>query len=257
MCELFGVSTSGKVSVSDYLKEFFSHSKKHNNGWGIALFYGNNVSLEKEPLKAYKSLYLKERLKNLDDVYDMIAHIRLATRGDDEYVNTHPFVKRDNFGRLWTFAHNGTIFNYSVLDDYFKKQEGKTDSERIILYFIDKINERQSKLKRALKANERFAILDEIVTDMSRGNKINFLLYDGEILYVHCNYANTLNYLKKDKSVIFSTVPLSGEEWQLVPFTTLLAYKKGRLIKTGTNHGNEYKDNESDARLLYMDYSCL
>jgi glutamine amidotransferase len=144
-----------------------------------------------------------------------------------------------------------------VLDTYFKKQEGKTDSERIILYFIDKINERQSKLKRALKASERFAILDEIVTDMSKGNKINFLLYDGEIMYVHCNYANTLHYLKKDKSIIFSTVPLSGEDWQLVPFTTLLAYKKGRLIKTGTNHGNEYKDNESDARLLYMDYSCL
>jgi hypothetical protein len=42
-----------------------------------------------------------------------------------------------------------------------------------------------------------------------------------------------------------------------VPFTTLLAYKNGRLIKSGTNHGNEYKDNESDAKLLYVDYSCL
>ena len=50
MCELFGVSSSEKVEPREMLKEFFSHSVIHPNGWGMAMFYGNAVSLEKEPI---------------------------------------------------------------------------------------------------------------------------------------------------------------------------------------------------------------
>lgn len=81
MCELFGVSSAQKIEVTDLLKEFFSHSVKHANGWGMATFYGNAVSLEKEPIQAIKSAYLKERLQQNIQVQNMIAHIRLATRG--------------------------------------------------------------------------------------------------------------------------------------------------------------------------------
>lgn len=81
MCELFGVSSAQKIEVTDLLKEFFSHSVKHPNGRVMATFYGNAVSLEKEPIQAIKSAYLKERLQQNIQVQNMIAHIRLATRG--------------------------------------------------------------------------------------------------------------------------------------------------------------------------------
>lgn len=257
MCELFGVSSGGKVAVRGYLEEFFSHSVRHPNGWGIALFYGNSVSLEKEPVQASKSRYLRERLRSLPEQADMIAHIRFATRGADEYENSHPFVRRDNFNNVWTFAHNGTIFNYPPVDKYFGEQEGQTDSERVLYYVIDQINERQSRLNRPLDFEERFRLLDGIVCDMSAGNKLNLLLYDGGTLYVHCNYANTLYCLQKEGAAFFSTVPLSKEDWQPVPFTTLLAYREGKRVMTGTNHGNQYLDNENDAKMLFIDYSSL
>lgn len=76
----------------------------------MAFFYGNAVSLEKQPEATYKSIYLKQRLRVNIEVDKMIAHIRLATRGSMEYENTHPFVQRDNSDRSWTLAHNGTIF---------------------------------------------------------------------------------------------------------------------------------------------------
>ena len=60
MCELFGVSSRKRVVVNDLLKEFFTHSVRHANGWGMAIFYENAVSLEKEPVQAIKSTYLKE-----------------------------------------------------------------------------------------------------------------------------------------------------------------------------------------------------
>lgn len=257
MCELFGITSRKKISVSGYLNEFFSHSNEHPNGWGIALFYGGSVSLEKEPIRADKSRYLKERLRGISETSDCIAHIRLATRGADDYENTHPFVKRDGSGRAWTFAHNGTVFCGSILDKYFHRQEGQTDSERILCYIIDRVNGMQETLGRPLNERERFDLLEQITDELSLGNKLNFLLYDGEILYVHCNYAESLYILQENGSAIFATTPLSKEDWRPVTFTALLAYSAGTLLRTGRIHGHEYHDNEKDMEMLYLDYSSL
>lgn len=257
MCELFGVSAKGKIQVNSLLKEFFSHSVRHPHGWGLAVFYENAVSLEKEPVQASESAYLKERLRHKIEVRTMIAHIRMATKGTPEYENCHPFVKRDNFDRTWTLAHNGTIFQYPVLDPYVYTQEGRTDSERIFCYFIDKINERQEELGRPLDQAERFELLDGLICEMSKGNKLNLLIYDGELMYVHCNYADTLYVCQIGEAALFATVPLDHNRWKPLPFTTLCAYEKGRKKFEGTNHGNEYKDNEENTRLLFLDFSEL
>lgn len=257
MCELFGVSSERKVQVNSLLKEFFSHSQKHPHGWGLAVFYENSVSLEKEPVQALASSYLKERLHHKIEVREMIAHIRLATRGTLEYENSHPFVKRDHSGRTWTLAHNGTIFDYAPLDPYLYEQEGKTDSERILYYLVDRMNEKQEELGRALEKRERFALIDSLVCDMAKGNKINLLIYDGELMYIHCNYANTLYIRQADGTAMFATVPLDRNVWKPAPFTTLCAYEKGRRVFRGTDHGNEYIDNETDTKFLFMDYSNL
>ena len=55
MCELFGLSSAEKIQLNDLLKEFFSHGMEHPHGWGMAFFYGNAVSLEKQPETACKS----------------------------------------------------------------------------------------------------------------------------------------------------------------------------------------------------------
>ena len=44
--------------------------------------------------------------------------------------------------------------------------------------------------------------------------------------------------LRKDEAVIFSTQPLDGDNWKLVPFTRMLAYRDGELIRQGEPHGN-------------------
>ena len=257
MCELFGVSSSRRIEVNDLLKEFFSHSVRHPNGWGMAVFYENAVSLEKEPVQADKSAYLKERLQHKISVRTMIAHIRLATRGVMEYANCHPFVLRDNGGRCWTLAHNGTIFDYPRHDPYLHRQEGGTDSERILCFLVDQINQQQLALGRALTKAERFALLDELVGDMAGGNKLNLLVYDGELLYVHTNYANSLYYSQREDALLFATTPLDRSSWSAHPFTALCAYQDGRRLFQGTDHGHEYRDNEKDMQMIYVDYAVL
>ena len=70
------------------------------------------------------------------------------------------------------------------------------------------------------------------------------------MLYVHTNYKNSLYELKKEKQVLFSTVPLGKEAWQPVTFTTLLAYQEGKKLFIGTNHGEEYKNDTQNIQSL-------
>lgn len=257
MCELFGINAENVFQINDYLKEFFSHSNAHPHGWGLACMEGREVQIEKEPAQASKSNYLKERLSVPVEVKNAFAHIRYATIGNVEYKNCHPYTKKDRNGRNWTLVHNGTIFHYQPLDRYVRLQNGDTDSERILLYLVDLINQEERRLKRSMEAEERFRLLDAVIADMAKENKLNLLLYDGELYYVHTNYANSLYELEKENRVLFSTVPLGGEAWNPVRFTTLLAYQKGQLLFEGTNHGNEYKDSEENMRFLYRIFSDL
>lgn len=257
MCELFGISAKKEIQINELLKEFYSHSEEHPHGWGLACMDGDDVFIEKEPIKASASMYLKRRLTDAIKVKTAFGHIRYATIGNIEYRNCHPLTAKDKSGRRWTLIHNGTIFDYEILNAFAKVQKGDTDSERVLLYIISKINEALDSKGAELTEEERFAVLDKIVCDMAKGNKLNLLIYDGEITYVHSNYAGFLHYLQKEDYVLFSTKPLGRETWNSVPFTTLLAYKEEKLILTGTNHGNEYITKEADTKYLFQIFSGL
>lgn len=258
MCELFGISGKTPVPVNAYLKELASHSREHPNGWGMAVFYRDAVNLEKEPIMAIQSNYLQERLRHPFEAQNMFAHIRLATKGGAAYENTHPFVKRDASGRAWTLIHNGTIFDCYSLDPYVHRQKGSTDSERILLYIIDRINARMIESGGDLCSKERFEVLDQILCEITRpNNKVNLLVYDSELTYVHTNMRETLYYQKLENSTMFATVPLCGGRWKPLPFTRLLAWKEGRLVFTGRDHGNEYIYDPEDMKYLYLDHACL
>ena len=257
MCELFGVSSAKRVRVNDLLREFFSHSEKHPNGWGLATFHGGAASIEKEPIQASRSVYLKERLSHRMDVDTLLAHIRLATIGNMEYVNSHPFVKQDTSGRRWTLVHNGTIFDYPALSPYQYQQKGGTDSERVLLYLVDQIDQKQAAMGRVMNALERFEFLDPLIADMARGNKLNLIIYDGESMYVHTNYANSLYVREDGETAMFCTVPLKLGRWMPVPFTSLCVYQKGKRVFQGQPHGHEYVVNESDMQFLFSAFANL
>lgn len=99
----------------------------------------------------------------------MIAHIRLATRGTIGYENTHPFVMGDISGRRWTLAHNGTIFEGSCLSSLSHRQQGQTDSERILSYTIGRVNEKLEQ-KKELSADVRpYELSEQSVLLQERG----------------------------------------------------------------------------------------
>ena len=256
MCKLFGYSAKTEYDINEYLKTFYQYSTQHPNGWGLACMDSNGVVIEKEPIQATKSNYLKERLTNPVVAKNVFAHIRFATVGNEEYANCHPFSLRDNRGRQWVLIHNGTIFDFRPLKKYIKTQSGTTDSERILLYIVDIINrtERDGKI---LSDRERFEILDCLIGNMAKGNKLNLMIYDGTMMYIHSNYKDSMYYLEKKGAMLFSTSPLTEERWKKVPFTRLLAYQNGIMKFTGKNHGNEYFESEEKLKFIFQNYSEL
>lgn len=257
MCEIFGVSAPQKIQLNSLLRTFFSHADRHPHGWGIARFEENKVCVEKQAVKANKSIRLQSYLEQAIVTDTMMAHIRLATKGNMEYDNCHPFVRQDDSGRSWTLVHNGTIFESPVLNPFFYVQEGQTDSERILYYIIEQVNRRQEELGRSLSGEERFRVVDEVICEIAEENKLNLLIYDEEYFYVHSNLQDSLYWSERGGGVIFSTVPLDEGKWKPLPLNTLLAYQYGSLIHRGTNHGCQYVEDPEKMRLLFLDFSAL
>ena len=257
MCEIFGVSSLNDFTANDYLRTFYSHSDFHPHGWGLACISRNGALVEKESVRASESHYLRERLSQPISSKILLAHIRYATIGNVEYKNCHPFTGKDSTGRRWTLIHNGTIFDFAPLNPYVRKQKGDTDSERIFLYLTDRLNEEQHRTGARLHFEERFALFDKIVGEMAKGNKLNLLFSDGKYLYAHTNCRGTLHYLSKNGVTVIATRPLSDEDWQPLPFTQLLAFNKGKLIRAGTVHNHEYFESEEAMKLIYQIFANL
>ncbi len=257
MCELFGISSAKKYHSNKYLKAFFSHSVRHPHGWGLACVSGCCHHTEKESVQACRSNYLKERLSQPICAQIVLAHIRYATIGNVEYRNCHPFTGKDNSGSCWTMIHNGTIFDYPPINSYIRRQCGDTDSERVFLYFLDRISEAQKQKGAKLSFDEKFDLFDEIVADMSKGNKLNLMLTDGRYIFTHSNCRNTLYYHEENGAAVISTTPLNNDEWKLVPFLRASAFHNGKLVRTGTLHENEYIENEEAMKMLYSIFANL
>ena len=254
MCEMLGMSANRRREMNAVLREFFSHAERHPHGWGLARFGdGHAPSIEKEPVKATESELLGGILGERIEERALLAQ----TVGTMEYANCHPFSGADDSGRVWTLVHNGTIFSGAVLNDYIGLQFGETDSERILLHLIARVNRAQSSRGRSLTGAERFDILSSAIAALAKGSKLNLLVHDGEFLYAHTNFRDSLHYLEEDGAVTFSTCPLSDGDWKPVPFTRLVAVKDGEFVREGTPHRNEYIYNPDDYRLVYMNFARL
>ncbi|MDD6485009.1 MAG: class II glutamine amidotransferase [Clostridiales bacterium] len=240
MCELFGISARTPVDVREYLKTFFSHSPLHPHGWGLMRQSSKKTDIIKEPVCASCSAILDDVIESTLPQTALLAHIRLATVGAAKYTNCHPYTGFDASGRHWTLIHNGTIYSGMQLSKYLSEQSGDTDSERIFLYLLDEINKTIILNNAPLSEKQRCSIINKLAVTLSPRNKLNFMIYDGEVLYVHKNMKNTLVYKELNDGVVFSTQPLDSEGWLQLPMTRLLAFKNGAMIFKGKDHKNEF-----------------
>lgn len=257
MCELFGLCSDHRVDINPFLKTFFSHAENHPHGWGIADIDASNVRIIKEPENASRSELVRMMLEEPVIAATYLAHIRYATIGHVEYVNCHPFFASTRNGRRFTLIHNGTIFHSDQMNRFVNKQKGDTDSERVLLYFAEEVNNGEREVRRELTFDERFDLYGRIIKEITPRNKLNLIFYDGDAMYAHSNYKDSLYYLENDGTTVISTQPLTDDRWMKMPLNRLIAFRNGRMVAEGPRHKNEYIVNNEDMKYLYGEYSCL
>lgn len=242
MCELFGFTGSVSRDLTEELRVFFSHGPQNPNGWGIAQYDEDLFRLEVEAKPSHESPHLQGLLQRPVKSRLLLAHIRRASVGDVRPENCHPFYGQDASGRGWMLMHNGTVFSGLSERDYLGRVSGTTDSERLFCCLLDRQNTAIAAKGAPLTAEERCRVAEGLIAEISCRNKMNLILTDGELLYVHMNMRDTLHVLHSPEGALFSTRPLSDDgAWECVPLTQLLAYRDGKLIWAGTKHDNEYR----------------
>ena len=245
MCEIFAISSKKRVEAQPLLREFFSDSVEHPHGWGLAWRDMGSFRLYKEPVTAVESAYL-DYLLGLDiKPHLLIAHIRNATRGIVSYANCHPFLLADATGREWVFSHNGTILDEEALGPK-RPAEGDTDSEQIALALVERIDAAAS-----ASFDERFAVLERAMAELSPNNKLNLVFSDGETLYLHTNTIQPTLYARREEG----SRPI-GDSWEELERCTLFAFRDGELIAQGEPHGADF-DNDLYMRIIAQEREAL
>jgi predicted glutamine amidotransferase len=137
MCRLFGLHAGKNVVTAtfwllDAPDNLAKQSKKNPDGTGVGVFDGQgHPQLHKQPIAAWHDADFATEAHDLTGT-TFIAHVRYATTGSHDVVNTHPFLQD---GRI--FAHNGVVEGLDALDARLRDVGtadlvlGQTDSERV------------------------------------------------------------------------------------------------------------------------------
>ncbi|MCD7741568.1 MAG: class II glutamine amidotransferase [Ruminococcus sp.] len=238
MCELLGASLKEYTDLREYMKTFFSHSPQHPHGWGMMRFANGKREIIKEAVCASQSSILDDVIAGTLPQKNFLAHIRLATVGSTKYENCHPFTGTDFSGRNWTLIHNGTIYSSGKLIKYMQNQTGNTDSERIFMFMLDLLND-EIRQHGALTLEQRFQIINCLTQELSKRNKLNLMIFDGDVLYVHKNMADTLTIKEDANGVVLSTQALD-DTFTDFPICRLRAYCEGTLVMESPQQTTEF-----------------
>lgn len=267
MCELLGMSSNHKTTINlslTTLAERGENPHLHGDGWGVAFYEGNDVRLIKDFGEAKGSRWVEFIKQQEIRSTDVIAHIRRSTVGEVSYKNTHPFI-RELYGRMHTFAHNGTFHNIRSVPEYQTrrfKAVGTTDSEHAFCYLLDRMYEvwHGSDLMPSLE--KRMEVVVNFAKEMRLLGPSNFLYSDGVTLFAHGHQRHDpltdklvwpgLHYIQVDcgpgktgfdlssKSAIamkgsenfltlFASVPLNKGEWLPIQEGEVIAVTKGEM----------------------------
>jgi len=141
MCRLFAFRSVVPSQVHRSLvgaeNALLHQSTLHPDGWGVAYYHGGCPHVIKSVTSAIDDRIFK-RVSGIVASETVVAHLRRATAGELDILNTHPF----QFGK-WIFVHNGNIKDFQkvrskligeILPEFQRYILGTTDSE--VFFFL-------------------------------------------------------------------------------------------------------------------------
>lgn len=156
MCRLFGMSagsarTRATFWLIDARDSLSTQSHRDPDGTGLGWFDADGAPcISKQPIAAYDDPEFGRAAREVCS-RTFLAHVRFATTGAHDLLNTHPF---EQDGRL--FAHNGVVEDLPVLEthlgDDMRLVKGDTDSERLFALITREIAARDGDVGAGIEA---------------------------------------------------------------------------------------------------------
>ncbi len=228
MCRMaLAVGTSNPAQITQELirlaqdkgKRHEHHEKhpygtfQHPHGWGWATVSDRGLIIGKSILPVFSDTRTHTTMPTQEQHIRAFAiHARRASIGRLNVLNTHPFWRNAGTDFVALF-HNGTIHEEI---QYQQKQYGETDSERVLLGIVDRIQQRQPIENALLSIAKPF-----IDTESS----LNLIVLSSTHAHVVSSYSTNPNYLqmcigKNQDSVVVASECLQGIEglsWETIP----------------------------------------
>jgi predicted glutamine amidotransferase len=148
MCRLFGFRSVIRSQVHRSLvnadNALAAQSAAHPDGWGVAYYVDGAPHVTRSASTALHD-QLFHRVSGVVSSETVVAHIRKATTGVCNTLNTHPF----QYGR-WVFAHNGQVHEFerhqaaieaAIAPRLRRFILGDTDTERVFYLFLTHLSQ--------------------------------------------------------------------------------------------------------------------
>lgn len=253
MCQLLGMNCNTPTDIVFSFEGFRRRAgitDQHSDGFGIAFFEGKGVRVFRDDrpgaLSPVADLISQYHIKS----YNVIAHIRKATRGQVSLENTHPFI-REVFGENWIFAHNGNLTTLPDISQNQCRPIGDTDSEAAFCYIVENL---RKQFPHKPTEKEIFEFMKKITPELASRGTFNYILSNGDWMIAHCS--TNLHYIcrhapfgkacrvdddevidfsqytkETDRVVIISTFPITKDEvWTRMGKDSFVFFKDGTLV---------------------------
>ncbi|BBZ12496.1 class II glutamine amidotransferase [Mycobacterium branderi] len=238
MCRLFALHAGTNVITAtfwllDAPDNLEAQSRRNPDGTGLGVFDGQGrPQVRKQPIAAWQDNEFAIEAHEMSGT-TFVAHVRYATTGSHDVVNTHPFLQD---GRI--FAHNGVLEGLDVLDDRLREVGtadlvgGQTDSERVFALITASI--------RACGGDVSTGLVDAVrwLADTVPIYAVNILLSTAtdvwalrypeshELYMLDCRQAGPefrlrtnrihahSDHLRSRPSVVFASEPMDDRRWE-------------------------------------------
>jgi glutamine amidotransferase len=243
MCQLLGMNCNIPTDVCFSFEGFSRRggaTDNHKDGWGIAFFEGAGCRLFIDSKSTLESPVAELVKKYPIHSMNVIAHIRKATQGAVALENCHPFM-RELWGQYWIFAHNGDLKDFWPPQRSYYRPVGGTDSERAFCYMLDQL--RAASPLAPLAFAELYQRLNELSAQIGALGAFNYLLSNGDYLFVHCAtdlaYVvrkapfSTAHLVDQDLTVDFSQITTPNDRVAVIATKPLTDNEKWTTLKPG------------------------
>lgn len=207
MCRIFGFRSVMQSQVHRSLvsadNALMQQSERNPDGWGVAYYLGGAPHVVKSVSTAVSDEMFR-RVSGVVTSETVLAHVRKATQGNLNILDTHPF----QYGS-WVMVHNGNIAGFSEVREQLIEAIppvlrrfilGHTDSEVLFYTLLAKMAERCDLERRgypledlADAAREALDSITELVGDICTDDKadpkantfLTFVITNGQTMLAH------------------------------------------------------------------------